>query len=496
MNRTIMICLILATGFSLSAQTIALSGKVTNQSGKAVSGAIVALTNQKVADTTDAAGAYSLTKGTSAAIPAPIQPSTEAISLNNGIVMLSLIKPAQVRIELFDMRGNLLERALDNPASAGDYRFDLMKLPLAANIMVTRVSIGQRTSSFRYLPLDNGKRAITSSIALSTGKRLAKAQATVDTLIASASGYTTKKVLISSYEGTMDITLDTAATVPCDPKDKTPAPTTVNVSYKGKALDGPHEVTVETDPGLPKFTIFRPKDLGPGKKYPIIAWGQGGCSTDGLSNPEFNAEFASFGYLSIADGTPNKGAAGGCGSGYSMDLKGGKCLLDAIHWAIKENSRPCSQYYQSLDTTKTAAFGWSCGGIMSEGAGSMKDPVLTTFMLNSSGQTSANQTTIDAFQKPVLFLLGGSGDMAYANGKRDYEAIKTGAVPAMLVSTGVGHGGTYTDDNGGSFAQVDLAWLNWWLKGDTGATGKGYLVGSTCSICSDSKWEIASKNLP
>jgi hypothetical protein len=198
----------------------------------------------------------------------------------------------------------------------------------------------------------------------------------------------------------------------------------------------------------------------------------------------------------IADGTPNNGAGGGCGSTNSMDLKSGQCLLNAIHWAIDENNNPCSQYYQSLDTTKTAAFGWSCGGIMAEGAGSSKDPVLTTFMLNSSGMTSADQSVIDAFQTPALFLLGGSGDMAYENGKRDYNAIRNGAVPAMLISTGFGHGGTYSQDNGGSFAQVDIAWLNWWLKGDMGATGKGYLVGSTCNICKDSAWEIASKNLP
>jgi hypothetical protein len=272
-------------------------------------------------------------------------------------------------------------------------------------------------------------------------------------------------------------------------------PVNVNVNFTGSAFTGSHQVVVETDPGLPQFTIFRPKDLGAGKKYPIIAWGQGGCSTDGLTHSEHNGQMASNGYLLIADGTPN-GSGGGCGSGYSMDLRGGVCLLNAIKWAIKENNDPCSQYYQSLDTTKTAAFGFSCGGIMAEGAGSSKDPVLTTFMLNSSGQTSLNQSVIDSFQTPVLFLEGGTSDMAYENGKRDYNAIKTGAVPAMFVSTNVGHGGTLGDDNGGAFGKVNLAWLNWWLKGDTGATGKGYLVGSTCSICSNSAWEMMSKNLP
>ena len=274
-----------------------------------------------------------------------------------------------------------------------------------------------------------------------------------------------------------------------------PAPVNVNVNFTGSAFTGSHQVVVETDTTLPKFTIFRPKDLGAGKKYPITAWGQGACSTNGLSNTEYCGQLASHGYLVIADGTPN-GSGGGCGTAYGMDLRGGMCLLDAIKWAINENNNPCSQYYQSLDTTRTAAFGFSCGGIMAEGAGSMKDPVLTTFMPVSSGMTSANQTVIDSFQTPVLFLQGGTSDMAYENGKRDYNAIKTGAVPAMFVSINVGHGGTLGDDNGGLFGRVTLAWLNWWLKDDLSATGKGYLVGSTCTICRDSAWEIASKNLP
>jgi hypothetical protein len=485
MHRFSHVSLIVLIGISLSAQTVNITGKVTNLSGKGISGAVVTLLSKKLSATTDASGAYSLSGTT--LLSASALPGIEAISVHKGAVLVSLIQLAPVQIESFDIHGNLLEKAIEKSAPAGTYRFDLKKQPLAMNMMVIRVSIGGQTVSFRYFPLQSGKRTFGLRAASSTV--IAKKLAIQDTLQASATRYVTKRVAITSYEATVDIALDTSN---CN----TTPPTKVNVSFTGKAFSGTHEVVVETDPGLPKFTIFRPKDLVPGKNYPIIAWGQGGCSTNGLSNPEFNGEFASQGYLSIADGTPNNGAGGGCGTSAQMDLKSGKCLLDAIHWAIKENANPCSQYYQSLDTTKTAAFGWSCGGIMSEGAGSMKDPVLTTFMLNSSGQTSANQATIDAFQKPVLFLEGGSGDMAYANGKRDFEAIKTGAVPAMFISTGVGHGGTYTQDNGGSFAQVDLAWLNWWLKGDMGATGKGYLVGSTCSICSNSAWEVMSKNLP
>jgi Zn ribbon nucleic-acid-binding protein len=38
-------------------------------------------------------------------------------------------------------------------------------------------------------------------------------------------------------------------------------------------------------------------------------------------------------------------------------------------------------------------------------------------------------------------------------------------------------------------------WLNWQLKGDTAATGKGFLVGASCPFCSDSAWEKKSANI-
>lgn len=31
---------------------------------------------------------------------------------------------------------------------------------------------------------------------------------------------------------------------------------------------------------------------------------------------------------------------------------------------------------------------------------------------------------------------------------------------------------------GGDFTKINLAWLNWWLKGDLTAAGKGLLVGA------------------
>jgi dienelactone hydrolase len=257
---------------------------------------------------------------------------------------------------------------------------------------------------------------------------------------------------------------------------------------------GPHKVTVETnaDAGIKEGTIFRPTDLGGAEKYPIFVWGEGGCSQNGLSNSAAMAEIASHGYFVVADGTPNNSASRSLDSSNPAAM--GKPLLAYVDWAIAENEKPCSAYYHSLDTTKIAANGFSCGGLMAEGTAG--DPRITTWGINSSGLFSANQNFYKTIHTPVLIVLGGADDIAYENGERDYDNIKALNVPIMLFSKALGHGGDLFSSRGGDFTKIDLAWLNWWLKGDETATGKGLLVGAGCSYCSNSAWEVKSANLP
>ena len=256
---------------------------------------------------------------------------------------------------------------------------------------------------------------------------------------------------------------------------------------------GTHKVTVETndDAGIKEGTLFRPTDLGGAEKYPIFVWGEGGCSQNGLSNAAAMGEIASHGYFVIADGTPN----GSTSRTQSSDIPSmGKPLLAYVDWAIAENSKPCSAYYQSLDTTKIAANGFSCGGLMAEGTAA--DPRITTWGINSSGTFSVNQAFYKSIHTPVLVVLGGADDIAYANGERDYDNISALGLPIMLFSKALGHGGDLFSSRGGDFTKIDLAWLNWWLKGDMAATGKGVLVGAGCTYCTDSAWETKSANLP
>ena len=257
---------------------------------------------------------------------------------------------------------------------------------------------------------------------------------------------------------------------------------------------GPHKVTVETnsDPGIREGTIFRPTDLGGAEKYPIFVWGEGGCSLNGLSTSAAMGEIASHGYFVIADGTPN--GTGNRTQDRSMLPAMAAPLIAYIDWAIAENDKPCSAYHQSLATTKISANGFSCGGLMSQAT--VLDPRVVTWSVNSSGMAGATQSYYDLIKTPVLFVEGGPDDIAYDGGLEGYTAISKLNVPVLWFSKALGHGGDLFSSHGGDFTKINVAWLNWWLKGDQTATGKGLLVGASCPYCSNSAWEYKAIDIP
>ena len=265
----------------------------------------------------------------------------------------------------------------------------------------------------------------------------------------------------------------------------------VNTNATGS---GPHKVVVETnaDPGISEGTIFRPMDLGGPEKYPIFVWGEGACAKNGLSNATAMAEIASYGYFVVADGTPN--GTGNRAQDRSMLKAMAAPLVAYIDWAIVENGKPCSAYYQSLETSKIAANGFSCGGLMSQAM--VVDSRVTTWGVNSSGMAGANQSYYDMVRTPVLFVEGGPGDIAYDGGAEGYAAIAKLKVPVLWFSKDLGHGGDLFATRGGDFTKINLAWLNWWLKDDQTMTGKGMLVGAGCPYCSNAAWEYKSMNVP
>ena len=306
--------------------------------------------------------------------------------------------------------------------------------------------------------------------------------------------------------------------------------TVVDYQQTGTPPTGPMAVVVEHDPGLATHTIYRPKDLA-NRRHGVLVWGEGACAKNGLTFPEYLSEIASHGFVIIADGPPvqraggpgpgaggpgpgagppggaapragGPGAPGGGaraggpppGGGLAMG-DGGKALIEAINWIEKESKDPGSRFYNKVNTQRIAAMGMSCGGIMSYGAA--HDPHVTTVGIWNSGLFTPEERgkIFETMHGTTIIITGGESDIAYANGKADFENMPARIPVFYGVYPSVGHGGTYNQDNGGPYGKLAVPWLRWQLDGDTGITGKAYFTGTTCVPCKDSNWQIQSRGL-
>jgi len=100
----------------------------------------------------------------------------------------------------------------------------------------------------------------------------------------------------------------------------------------------------------------------------------------------------------------------------------------------------------------------------------------------------------DVLQKlhsPVIYIIGGEKDIAYPQAVDDFAKIDK--VPVAMANLDVGHGGTYSQPNGGEFGRVAVSWLKWTLKKDETA-GKMF-SGESCGLCKDDKWKFEKKKM-
>jgi hypothetical protein len=242
---------------------------------------------------------------------------------------------------------------------------------------------------------------------------------------------------------------------------------------------GPYPADYETASTLSNHTIYRPDNL-PSVRMPIFIWGEGGCSANGTSSPNFLRQIASYGYLVLASGSPN-------GSGSTTSA----LMTQSMDWAVSENSRQGSKYYGKLDTSKIAVAGWSCGGL--EAYAVSNDSRVSTTMIFSSGLLNdSDDYQLKRLTKPIAYFIGGSSDIAYANAMDDWTKLPSG-LPAWMGNLNVGHGGTYTQTNGGEFGRVAVLYLQWRFRGDTSAGAN--FVGQNCGLCTGGQWTVQQKNL-
>ncbi len=277
---------------------------------------------------------------------------------------------------------------------------------------------------------------------------------------------------------------------------------------------GPYAVILESDPGLPTHTIYRPTDLTPftgNSTLPIVSWGNGACANAGRVFEGFLTQVASHGYLAISIGpkdAPLPAFASNRGPTPSAEparpplpQSRDEQMIDAIDWAVKENARKDSPYYRRLNTDRIAVMGQSCGGLQTIVAS--KDPRVKTSVLWNSGTfpadgrspalslSKAKKEDLNRLHAPIAYFIGGPTDVAYPNAEDDFKRITT--VPVFKGNLNVGHGGTFRHPGAGWFGEVGVAWLDWQLKGN--AQAAKYFEGKDCLLCKNELWKIEKKGI-
>ncbi|KAK4168004.1 hypothetical protein QBC43DRAFT_297243 [Cladorrhinum sp. PSN259] len=228
---------------------------------------------------------------------------------------------------------------------------------------------------------------------------------------------------------------------------------------------------------LGSHTIYLPNTIPSSAKLPVLLWGNGGCSSNGLSFRPFLTQLASHGIFVIASGTPN-------GNGQTT----ASLMTQGIDWVFTPEAQA---KYPSLQKDRIAVAGMSCGGVEAYNAG-WNDSRVSTIGIFNSGllSVSDSEKIVKTLEKPVFYFLGGESDIAYANGERDYKLLPAG-VPSWKGNLNVGHGGTYSDKDGGKFGVAAVAYFDWLLRGN--ATASKFFTDGTDA--EKAGWKVESKNL-
>ena len=266
---------------------------------------------------------------------------------------------------------------------------------------------------------------------------------------------------------------------------------------------GPHKAIAVRERSLPDFVVYRPVNLDAAmtvgrrgmfqmgevkkEKLPVLVFCNGGCMDTSIGYENMLTDIASYGYVVVAVGELQMLAQ------HEKDQHTPSSVVkQALDWVSQQASNPSSPYYGKIDEEKIAAAGHSCGG--AQVLANAADKRMKTYLILNAGM--GKMTMADASAKslanlhgPVLYLVGGTRDVAWQNAQLDYKAIKK--VPVVLAdNTKSGHGGTYEQPNGGANSRMVRAWLDWQLKGAKGP--ETIFIGDDLKDYPD--WTITHKN--
>jgi hypothetical protein len=151
MELFIFMCLLFVAG--LHAQTVLITGKITDPGAAAISGCTIALSDStRVTTTSDAQGQFKLQTDFATSVLAPAAGVSFMTILNNNLTLKITEGSARVKISQHDISGKLLRRIFDQTFSAGTHT---LSLPEPANVMARgivflRIAINGTSHTVRW----------------------------------------------------------------------------------------------------------------------------------------------------------------------------------------------------------------------------------------------------------------------------------------------------------------------------------------------------------
>ena len=212
MNHFGLKCVAMAFAFAASAQAFTLTGKVSDESGKAVDKASVELLKNALKTTTDANGEFKLFKedpkdtaavgdstgnGNVDAIHM-VRPSVGYVNVTNGVLSYSQSSNAPVRVQVFDAVGS---RVL-NKTVYGSGTLDMQSIVRAQGSYFARVSVGSAQSTFRFTSNGNYRASFGEAVARGLSK-----EGEGDELRVIAADYDTLTVSLSNLDTNVTLRL-------------------------------------------------------------------------------------------------------------------------------------------------------------------------------------------------------------------------------------------------------------------------------------------------
>lgn len=228
---------------------------------------------------------------------------------------------------------------------------------------------------------------------------------------------------------------------------------------------GPYKAEAIAETSLPGFVVYRPADIPAAVTregaLPLLVFANGGCNDTSLPHERLLNDVASYGYIVIALGEMQDSI-----SDRELHKSPNSDMIKAIDWAEAQNAKKGSPYFGNIDMEYVALGGQSCGG--AQVLANAADPRVKTYLMVNSGMgdiqmADASKENLKNLHGPVLYLIGGEGDIAYGNAVKDYDRIDNVPV-AFANQVRVGHGGTFHEPYGGSFSPMVRSWLGWQFK--------------------------------